>query len=57
MPHLIHLAMHPPRFLRNGRTYRPRYQPRRDHLASLYDDQQRIDDARAEWRDREREGF
>jgi hypothetical protein len=56
MPHLIHLAMHPPRFIRNGCTYLPRSQPRRDPFASRFDDQQLIDDTRNEFRDHEREG-
>lgn len=56
MPNRIHLAMHPPRFIRGGiRLHRRR--ARRDDLASLYyEEQQRIDAARNESRSREQEG-
>ena len=55
MPHLIHLAMHPPRFIRRGIRLRSR-RARHDALASFFDDeQQRIEDARASRRDLERE--
>jgi hypothetical protein len=56
MPKRIDLAMHPPRFMRGGiRLHRRR--PRSDDLASLYyDEQQRIDAARNESRNLEREG-
>jgi hypothetical protein len=55
MPHRIHLAMHPPRFIRGGIRL-PR-RARRDDLASFFDDEQRkIDDYRAAFRAREREG-
>lgn len=55
MPHLIHLALHPPRYVR-GRIRLPR-RARRDNLASFFDDEQsKIDDHRKAFRDREREG-
>lgn len=55
MPHLIHLAMYPPRFIREGVRLYPR-RARRDDRAFFDDEQQRIDDERAARRDREREG-
>lgn len=55
MPHLIHLAMHRPRFIRGG--IRVPRRARRDDLTSFFDDEQsKIDDYRAAFRDREREG-
>jgi hypothetical protein len=55
MPHLIHVAMHPPRFIRGGIRLSPR-RARRDALASFcYDEQQRIKDSRIARRDLERE--
>lgn len=55
MPHLIHLAMHPPRFIR--RAIRLPHRMRRDDLVSIFDDEQsKIDDCRTAFRDRERVG-
>lgn len=55
MPHLIDLAINPPRVIRGGIRL-PR-RARRDDLAAFYDDEQRkIDDYRAVFRAREREG-
>lgn len=54
MPHLIDLAMQPPRFIRGG--IRLARRARRDDLTSFFhDEQSKIDDYRAAFRNRDRE--
>ena len=52
MPHLIHLALHPPRFIRGGIRVRDDH---RDERTRSFDDHRLFEGAREHERDLERE--